>query len=328
MASDSDSALPEIISFSSSASLAKGHDHTLRTFHAVEKQKIKERNRHHDERLKAQANIRRRVTATTGKGKLYVGDHEVETGDSGSGSDSDPHLHWRMTRAMGDAEEETDSASAEEWGGINATSGDDDQAAADQDVEMSEREGAEETEVNSRNGDLDSGEGENDDDGLGVLCSPAPPSKYLPDHAFVAAWPKSKPENEMRLSQTTLKTRSSRKRQPVRARTTDVVVGWVSISHSSNIFLFLLFYESDSFSSSRTLRTLISSPASVHVQSQGTALRPARIDKFLANALRLEGSSKKISPRASRWERRPCTSCIIPAKSSSLIRSRVTLKLT
>jgi hypothetical protein len=249
MASDSDSALPEIISFSSSASLAKGHDHSLRSFHAVEKQKIKERNKQHDERLKAQANTRRRVAATTRKGKLYAGDHEVETGDSGSGSESDHHLHWRMTRAMGDAEEETDSASAEEWEGINATSGDEVPTAADRDVEMSESEGADETEGKSRNGDLDSDEGESDDDGLGVLRSQAPPSKYLPDHVFVAAWPKSKPENEMRLSQTTLKTQSSRKRRPVRARKTDVVVGWVSsISFSLRQYLsFLPFYESDSF---------------------------------------------------------------------------------
>ena len=328
MASDSDSALPEIISFSSSASLAKGHDHSLRSFHAVEKQKIKERNKQHDERLKAQANTRRRVTATTRKGKLYVGDHEVETGDSGSGSESDHHLHWRMTRAMGDAEEETDSASAEEWEGINATSGDDLPTAADRDVEMSESEGADETEGKSRNGDLDSDEGESDDDGLGVLRSQAPPSKYLPDHVFVAAWPKSKPENEMRLSQTTLKTQSSRKRRPVRARKTDVIVGWVSVSHSGNIFRSFRSMNLIPSPSSRTVRTLLSSPASVHVQSQGATLRPARIDKFLANALRLEGKSKKISPRASRWERRPCTSCIFPAECSSLTRSRAIIKHT
>src|SRR6266567_2550526 len=50
--------------------------------------------------------------------------------------------------------------------------------------------------------------------------------------------------------------------------------------------------------STRTVRTLSSSPASVHVQSQGTTLRPAHIDKFLTNALRLGGKDKKISPRA------------------------------
>lgn len=324
---DSDSGLPEIISFSTSASLAKGHDHALRSFHAVDKRKTKERNRQHDERLKAQAIMRRRVTTTTRKDRLYVGNHEVETGDSGSGSDLDPRLHWRMTRAMDDAKEETEgeSAGAEEWGGINATSR---EGAADQDVEMARSEGAEETEEKSRNGDLYSSEAESDDDGgLGVLGPQAPAGKYLPDHIFIAAWSKSKPENEMRLSQTTLKTRSSRKRQ-LRARATDVVVGWVPISLSSNIFLFLPFYESDFFPSTRTVRTLLSSPASVRVQSQGTTSRPARIDKFLTNALRLEGKNKKIPPRASRWERRPCMSCIIPGESTLLIRSCVILKLT
>ncbi|KAH9994615.1 hypothetical protein BJV77DRAFT_290720 [Russula vinacea] len=285
--SDSDSGLPETISFSTSASIAKGHNHALRSFHAVERRKIKEKNTRHDERLKAQANARHRVTATTGKGKLYVGNHEVETGDIESGSDLDSDLHRRMTRAMGDAEEETeesDSAGtgAEEWGGINLTSGEDLQAATEQDVEMSSEE-AEEWEEMPRNGDLDSGEGEghDDDDGLDALHSQAPARKYLPDHVFVAAWSKPKPENEVRQPQTTLKTRDSRKWQFVKSRPKDVVVG------------------------TRTVRTLSSSPASSHVQSQGTTLQPARINNFLANALKLQGKSKKISPRASRWERRP-----------------------
>ena len=235
MDSDSESGLPEIISFSSSASIAKGQDHTLRTFHAVEKRKIKDRNRRLDERLKAQANMRRPVTATTGKGRLYVQNHEVETGDNESGNDLDPRLLRRMTRAMDDAEEETEeldseNASSEEWRGIGVTGGEDVQAAADQDAEMSRSEGAEEREEKPRSGDLDSGEGEGDDDGLGALRSQAPASKYLPDHVFVAAWPKPKPktEDEVRQSQTTLKTRSSRKRHPVQARSKDVVVGWVS----------------------------------------------------------------------------------------------------
>lgn len=255
--SDSDSGLPETISFSTSASIAKGHNHALRSFHAVERRKIKEKNTRHDERLKAQANARHRVTATTGKGKLYVGNHEVETGDIESGSDLDSDLHRRMTRAMGDAEEETeesDSAGtgAEEWGGINLTSGEDLQAATEQDVEMSSEE-AEEWEEMPRNGDLDSGEGEghDDDDGLDALHSQAPARKYLPDHVFVAAWSKPKPENEVRQPQTTLKTRDSRKWQFVKSRPKDVVVGWVFRSfHSSILFLFLNM-----------------TPSSAHVQS-------------------------------------------------------------
>jgi hypothetical protein len=242
--SDSESGLPQIISFSTSASAAKGHHHALRSFHAVEKRKIKERNRRHDERLKAQANVRQRATATTGKSKHAV-NHEAETGDNESGSDSDPRLHRRMTRAMGNAEEEMEesdgaNASADEWGGISVAGG------GGQDVEMSRGEGTEEAEEKSRNADPDSGEGEGDgDDGLGALHSQAPSSKYLPDHVFVAARPKLNPKKDVRISQTTPETRSTRKQHPVRARRKDVVVGWVSISHCNILFLFPTFYESD-----------------------------------------------------------------------------------
>ncbi len=150
---DSESGLPEIISFSTSASLAKGQHHALRSFHTVEKRKIKERHKRHDERLKAQAKMRRCVTATTGKSKHHAENHEVETGDDESGSDLDPRLHRRMTRAMGDAEEEMEgsdsaNASADEWGGINVAGGEEVhwQAGGGQDVEMSRGEGTEETE--------------------------------------------------------------------------------------------------------------------------------------------------------------------------------------
>ena len=319
--SDSESGLPEIISFSTSASVAKGQHHALTSFHAVEKQKLKERNRQHDERLKAQANMRQRGTATTGKTKHRAENHEVETGDNESGSDLDPRLRWRMTRAMGDAEEEMEesdcaNAGVDVWEGINMASGEDIywQTAGGQDVEMSRGEGTEETEGKSRNADLDSGEGESDDGGLRALLSQPPSSKYLPDHIFVAVRPKPKPENDVRISQTTPKTRSARKRHPLRARRKDVVVGCVSISHCCSMNLTPSL-------STRTVRTLSSSPASVHIQSHGTTLRPARIDRFLTNVLRLGGKDRKISPRAnaSRWERRPCTSCIMPGDSPSLI---------
>jgi hypothetical protein len=148
---------------------------------------------------------------------------------------------------MGNAEEEMEesdgaNASADEWGGINVAGG------GGQDVEMSRGEGMEETEGKSRNADPNSGEGEGDDDGLGAPHSQAPSSKYLPDHVFVAAQPKLNPQNDVRISQTTIKTRSTtRKQHPVRARRKDVVVGWVSISHCSILFLIPPFYESDPF---------------------------------------------------------------------------------
>ena len=310
--SDSESGLPETVPLSTSASAARRHDHALRNFHAAEKRKIREKNRQHDERLKAQAHMRRRVTATSGKDRLYVGHHGLETGDNEGGREMDPRLHERMTRAMGDAENEMEevvsgSESEEEWGGIKiAKIANEDglQVAADQDVEMLRSEGEEKT----RSGDLDSGNGEGDEnDGLGLKQPLASPSKYLPDHVFVAALSKSKPKNAVRASQTTLETRPSRKRQSVRARTKDVVVGWASIPHFSILFLFPLFYESDSFLSTRTVRTLSSSPASARLKSRGTTLPPARINKFLANALGFKRNSNTASTFPPRWERRPCT---------------------
>ncbi len=323
--SDSESGLPETVSLSTSASSAKGRDHALRNFHAAQKRKIREKNREHDERLKAQAHMRRRVTATTGKGRLYVGGHGCETGDNEGGREMDPRPHWRMTRAMGDAENEVEevdsgSASEEEWGGINTANGDDVQVPANQDVDKSTSEGEEKTRI----GDLDSGEGEGADNDLGVPQSLAPARKYLPDHVFVAALSNPKPKNDVRLSQTTPKTRSSRKRQSVRTRTKDVVVGWVSIPHFSVLFLFSLFYESDPFLSTRTVRTLSSSPASARLQSPGTTLPHARINNFVENALGLKRRSNRVSTFAPRWERRPCTS-YMSCESSSLNRPRVIL---
>ena len=315
--SDSESGLPETVPLSTSASAAKRHEYALRNFHAAEKRKIREKNRQHDERLKAQ-HMRRRVTATSRKGRLYVGYHGLETGDNEGGREMDPRLHERMTRAMGDAEnemEEVDSGSEskEEWGGIKiAKIANEDglHVVADQDAEMLRSEGEEKT----RSGDLDSGDGEGDeDDGLGVQQPLASPSKYLPDDVFVAAL--SKPKNAVRPSQTTLKTRPSRNRQSVRAREKDVVVGWVSIPHFSILFLFPLFYESDPFLSTRTVRTLSSSPASARLESRGTTLPPARINKFLANALGFKRKSNTVSTFPHRWERRPCTSYICPTNA-------------
>ncbi|KAH9991954.1 hypothetical protein BJV74DRAFT_884738 [Russula compacta] len=303
---DPESGLPETISLSISASVAKGHDHSLRSFHAAEKRKIREKNRRHDERLKAQANMRRRRTTTTGKDSLYVENHEVGAGDNEGGNGIDPHLHWRMTRAMGYAEEETGevdcgSTSGEEWGGIKDANEEDLQVTTDQDVGMLRGEGKED-------GDPDTSEWEGDDDehddSMDALQSL--PSKYLPDHIFVAALSKPKPENDVRQSQTTPKTRSSRKRRSVQTRPKDVVVGWVSIRLNVFFkFLFAPFYESDTFLSTRTVRTLLSSPVSERLQSRGTTLPPARIDKFLANALGLEGKPKRNSTLGSRWQRRP-----------------------
>jgi hypothetical protein len=234
--SDSESGLPETVPLSTSASAARRHDHALRNFHSAEKRKIREKNRQHDERLKAQAHMRRCVTATSGRGRLYVGYHGLETGDNEGEREMDPRLHERMTRAMGDAEnemEEVDSGSEseEEWGGIKIAKIANEgglQVVADKDVEVLRSEGGEKREGKTRSEDLASGDREGgENDGLGVQQPLASPSKYLPDHVFVAALskPKPTPKSAGRPSQTTLKTRPSRNWQSVRARTKDVVVG-------------------------------------------------------------------------------------------------------
>ena len=186
---------------------------------------------------------------------------------------------------------------------------------ADEDVDVLTSEGGEKWEEKTRSEDLASGDREGDEnDGLGVQQPLASPSKYLPDHVFVAALskPRPKPKSAGRPSQTTLKTRPSRNRQSVRPRTKDVVVGWVSIPHLSILFLFSLFYESNPFLSTRTVRTLSSSPASARLESRGTTLPPARVNKFLANALGFKRKSNTVSTFPPRWERCPCTSYVCP----------------
>jgi hypothetical protein len=249
---DSESGRPEIVSLSSSASAARGHHHALKNFHAAEKRKAKEKNRRRDERFKAQADMRQHVTATAprGMGMHDVGGHEVEPGNNASGgSDS---LHQRMTRAMGNAEEETDaSGSGDEWGGINVQNEENfrDMAEELEDVEMLK---SEESEKETQNGDLDLGEREGSDDNPSALQSLS--SKYLPDHIFHAALSKPKARNDVRPSRATLKTRPPGKRQRVHARAKDVAVGWVPISHPNMVFLC-------------SFRSMNLIPSLVHVQS-------------------------------------------------------------
>ncbi|KAI0247396.1 hypothetical protein BJV78DRAFT_939020 [Lactifluus subvellereus] len=281
---DSESGRPETVSLSSSASAARGHNRALRNFHAAEKQKAKAKNRRRDERFKAQADIRWRVTAASGRGKYDVGDHEVDADDNVGVSGSDSR-HQRMTRAMGDAEEETEEhasggESGEEWDGINIENEQNFRIVAEEleDVEMLKGEEREkETQTGHR--DLDTGEGESNKGDLGALQSLS--SKYLPDHVFLAALSKPKAGNDVRPPPTTPKTRPLNRRQYVHARAKDVAVG------------------------TRTVRTLSSSPTRAPVPLPGTTLPPVRIQKFLTNALALHGAGKRVSKLSPRWERRP-----------------------
>ncbi|KAH9003288.1 hypothetical protein EDB86DRAFT_2826470 [Lactarius hatsudake] len=270
--SDSDSGQPESLSLSASASTAKGHDRALRILYAAQKRRIRETNKRRDEILKAQAGRRRRSMIAPGEnGERDLEHHEVEVDDIEGGSDMDARLLRRMTRAMGEAEEETEQASGsesgEEWRGIKSADPENFQShPADEDMPIS-------------SGDTGALDTEGDSDDPGAEQSTA--RKYLPDHLFAAALEKSGPRNNVRPSRTTPEARSTTKRRrPPHSRAKDVVVG------------------------TRTLRTL-SSPASTPLPAPGTTVAPPRIKKFLANALALQGSGKRNSKLSLRWERRP-----------------------
>lgn len=229
--SDSESAQPESLSLSASASTAKGHDRALRIHHAAQKRRTRETNKRRDEALKAQANRRRRPTAESGE-------HQgVELDDIEGGSDMDAHLHRRMTRAMGDAEEEMEqvsgSESGEEWRSIKSADPESFQSHPTDDG------------MGISKGDTRAFDSEGDSvssDSPSAVQSTA--GKYLPDHLFAAAaLAKSRPRNGVRPSQTTPKARSTtKKRRHPHARAKDVVVGWVSIN------TIILFYEQTAFS--------------------------------------------------------------------------------
>ncbi|KAI0266454.1 hypothetical protein BC834DRAFT_843066 [Gloeopeniophorella convolvens] len=283
--SGSDSDAPEAVTLSNSASAAKGRDRALKEFHTAEKQKARERNRRRDERLKAQAEGRRRTPATMGQSKLDAEDHEEE--DNEGGSDEDARLHARMARAMGDAEWGSDESGAEsegEWGGVGGpgeerlrgVSADEDE---DEDVGMSEDEeysGAEDGTDEDMGGKEGSESDEDEDDATLEPLS----SKYLPDHLFTAALSKPRPAETKRTSQATPQARPVRKRRRVHPRAKDVVLG------------------------SRTVRTLSPSSAGAPTPASGTTAPPARVNKFLANALALKSVTKKNSKVPPRWERR------------------------
>ncbi|KAH9055130.1 hypothetical protein EDB83DRAFT_2521340 [Lactarius deliciosus] len=270
--SDSESGRPESLSLSASASTAKGHDRALRILYAAQKRRIRETNKRRDEILKAQAGWRRRSMIAPGEnGERDLEHHEVEVDDIEGGSDMDARLLRRMTRAMGEAEEETEqvsgSESGEEWRSIKSADPESFQShPADEDMPISSGDtGALDTEGDSVSSD-----------DPGAVQSTA--SKYLPDHLFAAAL---EPRTNVRPSRTTPKARSTtKKRRPPHSRAKDVVVG------------------------TRTLRTL-SSPASTPLPAPGATVAPPRIKKFLANALALQGAGKRNSKHSLRWERRP-----------------------
>jgi hypothetical protein len=220
--SDSESGRPESLSLSASASKSKEHDRTLKIHCASQKRRTRETNKRRDEILKAQAGRRRRSIASSERGERNLEHHGVEADDIEGGSDMDARLHRRMTRAMGDAEEEVElvsgSESGGEWGGIKSA-----------DPENFQNRRMEDTAI--LKGDtraLDS-DRVSDEDGVGSDDSSAAQStagKYLPDHLFAAALAKSRPRDCVRPSQTTPKARSNnKKRRHPHARAKDVVVG-------------------------------------------------------------------------------------------------------
>jgi hypothetical protein len=224
--SDSESAHPETLSLSVSASTAKEHDRALRILYAAQKRRTRETHKRRDEFLKAQAGQRRRSVASSENGERNLKHHGVEVDVIEGGSDMDAHLHRRMTRAMGDAEEEDSGGeSGEEWGGIKSADPENFQSGQKyEDTAISKGD--------TRALDSDSVSEEDtvagsDDPG----ATQSTLGTYLPDHLFAAALAKSRPRNDVRLSQTTPKARSTnKKRRRLPARAKDVVVGWVPIS--------------------------------------------------------------------------------------------------
>jgi hypothetical protein len=229
--SDSESAQPESFSLSASASTAKEHDRTLRILYASQKLRTRETHKRRDEILKAQAGQRLRSIASSESGERNLEHHGVEVDDIEGGSDMDARLHRRMTRAMGDAEEEdSGSESGGEWGGIKS-------ADPENFQKFQNRPKYEDTAISK--GDtraLDSDIVPEDDtvagsDDPGATQSTA--GTYLPDHLFATALAKSRPRNDVRPSRTTPKARTTnKKRRHLPARTKDVVVGWVPMSQS------------------------------------------------------------------------------------------------
>ena len=226
--SDSESGRPESLPLSASASTAKEHDRALRILYAAQKRRTRETNKRRDEILKAQAGGRRRSIASSESGERNLEHHGVETDDIEGGSDMDARLHRRMTRAMGDAEEEVEpvcgSESGEEWGGIKSADPENFQnRPMDEDMAISKGD------TRALDSDSDSEDDSINSDDRSASQSTA--DKYLPDHLFAAALAKSKPRNGGRPSRTTPKARSTnKKRRRPHARTKDVVVGWVLIS--------------------------------------------------------------------------------------------------
>jgi hypothetical protein len=90
----------------------------------------------------------------------------------------------------------------------------------------------------------------------------------------------------------------------------------------TRFFSSFVFYESDPLLSTRTVRTLSPSPVTALAPLPRTTLPPARVKKFLANALALHGESKRASKYSPRWERRPRTlniSCILSSLNSPFL---------
>ena len=220
--SDSESGRPESLSLSASASKAKERDRALKIHYASQKRKTRETNKRRDDFLKAQAG-RRGSIASSERGERNPEHHGVEADDIEGGSDMDVRLHRRMTRAMGDAEEEVElvsgSESGGEWGGIKSADPENFRnRRMDEDTAISKGD------TRALDSDRVSDEGGVGSDDSSAIQSTT--AKYLPDHLFTAALTKSRPSDCVRPSQTTPKARSNnKKRRHPHARAKDVVVG-------------------------------------------------------------------------------------------------------
>ncbi|TFY70869.1 hypothetical protein EVG20_g2131 [Dentipellis fragilis] len=207
--SESDSGTPEAIGLSQSARAARGAARELEAFRAEQRQRIKEKNRARDARLKEHAAEK----SLKGKGK----DMGAEGAEDEEGEDGErERLEARMARAMGEAEGES--------------GGDSDEAEGLEDVEMEEdEEGTGESEEDDE--DAEMGEefsGSEDDEDLederDVLD---PKSKYLPDHLFTAALSNSRTSTKRTTNARTADadSRPIKKRKRATKKSKDILIG-------------------------------------------------------------------------------------------------------
>ncbi|KAI0746265.1 hypothetical protein C8Q80DRAFT_1271185 [Daedaleopsis nitida] len=294
----SDEDVPEAVSFGSSKIAARSERNAVHSFNTAERQRLKEKNRSIDAKLKARASAGSKKTERkdmngqdgTKRRREAVEHEETEDdeldGDTAGGSER-RELQARMARAMMEAEDEEEEENGE-FEGFSAEDEDMDNENGGEEAE----EGDEEDE--DGDGDGDEGEedafpledaemGSEDEEGADDEEGPARSNRnYLPDHLFKSAL-STVPSKSTKIvfddaaNPSSPSQQRKRKRRPLSGK--DLVVG------------------------SRTIRTL-SKPGPVASPAIAKALAPPRrVDKFMKSSLNINGNASKSKSKG--WSRRP-----------------------